>query len=120
MFMLSAILSLFLSVIGTMIGGFVGGRVSGNFPNASIAALISAVAIGVVTFIAVSLIVSIIESLPIIGGIIMSTPIGELLTGGAVVLALIHALPMLIFALIGGATAKPKPDVSVQVYQGPN
>ena len=66
------------------------------------------------------LLVGFIEGLPIIGGIIMSTPIGELLTGGAVVLALIHALPMLIFALIGGATAKPKPDVYVQVYQEPN
>ncbi len=119
MFLLSSFLSLFLPVIGGMIGGFVGGRVSGSFANAAVAALISAVAIGGVTFLIVDFIVSLIESIPLIGSILMGM-LGGILTAGAVILALLNALPMLIFALIGGATVKEKPDVSANVYQGPN
>lgn len=106
MFLLSAILSIFLPLLGPMIGGFVGGRKSGSFLNAVLAALISAVAIGGVTFLIVDLIVSFIESLPLIGAIILATPIGNILTTGAVIFALLNALPMLLLALIGGATAK--------------
>ena len=106
MFLLSALLSLFLPVIGPMIGGFIGGRKSGGFLNSVLAALLSAVALGGVTFLIVDFIVSFIEGLPIIGAIILATPIGDLLTGGAVILALLNALPMLVFALVGGATAK--------------
>lgn len=104
MFLLSAIISLFIPIIGPMIGGFVGGRKSGGFVNAAIAALISAILIGGVTYLIVDFIVSFIESLPIIGFIILATPIGDLLTTGAVILALLNALPMLLLALIGGAT----------------
>ena len=104
MFLLSAILSIFLPFLGPLIGGFVGGRKSGGFLNATIAALISAVAIGGVTYLIVDLIVKFIEGLPLIGFIILATPIGDLLTTGAVLFALLNALPMLVFALIGGAT----------------
>ena len=117
MFLISAILGIFLPFIGPMIGGFVGGRVAGSFANAAVTALISAIAIGVSTFLMVEFILAIIEEIPLIGGLVVGA-LGDTLTVITVGLALITALPMLIFALIGGATAKP--DVSVNVYQGPN
>lgn len=104
MFFLSALISIILPFIGPMIGGFVGGRKSGGFINAAMAAVVAAVLIGGVTYLIAAMIVSFIEGLPVIGLIILATPIGDLLTGGAVILALLNALPMLIFALLGGAT----------------
>lgn len=104
MCLLSTVLAIFLPFIGPIIGGFVGGRKSGSFANSAIAALISAVLIGGITFLLMALIVGFVESLPIIGFIFSLTGMGDFLTGAAVIVALANALPMLVFALIGGAT----------------
>ena len=125
MCLLSAVLSFFMAIIttllffflpgigtaigaiaGTLIGGFVGGRKAGNFLNASLAALISAILIGGVTYLAVDFIVSFVEGLPLIGFLIESSGIGDMVRTGAVILALIHAMPTLLMGILGGATAK--------------
>ena len=107
MFLLSAFLSMFLPILGPMIGGCVGGRQSGSFANAALAALVSAVLVGGTTFLIAELIKSLLNSVPIIGPIIVGA-LGDLFTSGVVILALLNAFPMLIFALIGGASAKGK------------
>lgn len=98
----------FLPLINQLIGGFVGGRVAGSFKNAALASLVSAVLLWLVVFLLAQAVISLITSPPIIGGIIKSL-LGDLLTGGSLVIAFVIVfmnLPMLLMALLGGATAK--------------
>ena len=98
----------FLPLINQLIGGFVGGRVAGSFKNAALASLVSAVLLWLVVFLLAQAVISLITSPPIIGGIIKML-LGDLLTGGSLVIAFVIVfmnLPMLLMALLGGATAK--------------
>jgi len=91
MFFLSLLL-FWLPVIGSFIAGFVGGRKAGELGSAILAALLPAIIIGAFFF--------------FLGGSLTGLPlIGVLVASGAFVIALFASLPLILGAIIGGATA---------------
>lgn len=86
-----------LPVVGGLVAGFVGGRKAGSPGRAVLAAVLPGVLFGLITFFLGNLI----GWVPIIGHLF-----GLLAGMGALVLSSMHVLPLLIGAVIGGATAK--------------
>jgi hypothetical protein len=86
-----ALLLFWLPVVGPLIAGFVGGRKSGGVGNAIIAAIIpSLLAAGVL------LLLGTVVGLPVIGAIVGA---------GFFVVLLVETVPLLLAAIVGGATA---------------
>jgi hypothetical protein len=90
MLVLSIVL-FWLPLLGPLIAGFVGGKAAGSPGRAFVAALLPAIVVAVCVFI-----LSLLTFLPFVG---------ILVGGGLVVSAAAHSVPLLIGALIGGATA---------------
>ncbi len=91
MFVLS-ILLFWLPLLGPLIAGFVGGRKAGNTGDALLAVCLPALIIASIVMVFSSLL----TGMPLLG----------LFAGaGAFVAALVHVVPLLVGALIGGATA---------------
>ena len=108
MFGLSFVITLLIGgvpVIPQMIAGCVGGRQSGSLANAAVAGLIVAVLEVVSALLMAEVILWIIESIPLIGSI-LGALVEDLIRGAFVVYALLRVAPLVIFALIGGATAR--------------
>ena len=90
MFLISLLL-FWLPVIGPLIAGFVGGKKAGGVGNAIVAVFLPAIVFGVILFaIATSL-----SGAPFIGAIAGI---------GGLILAILHIGPLLVGAIIGGAT----------------
>lgn len=83
-----SIVLFWLPVLGPLIAGVVGGRVAGSVGRGITAALLPAAIIAVVAFI-----VAAIFALPIVGAVAGF---------GIIVVAVIHSVPLLIGAVIGG------------------
>jgi hypothetical protein len=91
MFVLSLVL-FWLPVIGGLIAGFVGGRKAGSVGSAIVAVFLP----GIVFFLAIFLLAASLVGLPLVG----------LAAGmGGIMLSVLHVGPLLIGAIIGGATA---------------
>jgi hypothetical protein len=87
-----SLLLFWLPVIGPLIAGFAGGRKAGTVGGAVIAVFIPAILAGVLMFLGISLL----SGIPLIGA----------LAGmGAFALACIHIGPLLLGAIVGGATS---------------
>lgn len=86
-----SLLLFWLPVIGPLIAGFVGGRKAGSVGGAIIAAFLPAIIAGALMFFGISLL----SGMPLIGA----------LAGmGAFVMACLHIGPLLVGAILGGAT----------------
>jgi len=86
-----------LPVVGGLIAGFVGGRKAGSWGRAVAAAVLP----GVLFFMVVALAGAVLGWIPVIGQLF-----GMLAGAGKLVLGTMHAVPLLIGAVIGGATAE--------------
>jgi hypothetical protein len=87
-----SILLFWIPVLGGFLAGFVGGRKAGNVERALIAVFLPAIIFGAFIF--------------FFSGVLLGMPIiGALLGFGAVLGAVLHVGPMLLGAVIGGATA---------------
>lgn len=83
--------------LGGLVAGFVGGRKAGGVGPALAAALLP----GVLLFVATVLLGALLGWVPILGQLV-----GALATAGGWVLGFVNVVPLLIGALVGGATAK--------------
>jgi len=83
--------------LGSLIAGFVGGRKAGGAKSALLAALLP----GLILFVATIMLSSLLGWIPVIGQLV-----GVLVGMGAWVLGFVNFIPLLIGALLGGATAK--------------
>lgn len=93
---LSAVL-FWLPLLGGLIAGFVGGRKAGGPGPAVVAAILPSVVFGLLVFFLGGLI----GSIPIIGALF------QLVAGlGGLVLSTMNIVPLLVGAVVGGATAK--------------
>ncbi len=91
MFVIS-ILLFWLPVFGGLLAGFVGGRKAGNVERALIAVFLPALVFGGLIF--------------AFSGLLLGMPILGAIAGfGAVLGAVLHVGPMLLGAIVGGATA---------------
>src|SRR5262245_36634780 len=91
MFLLS-ILLFWLPVVGPLIAGFVGGRKAGGVGNAITAVFLPGIVFGIALF--------------VLATVLMAMPlIGALAGFGGFVVAIAHVGPLLVGAIIGGATA---------------
>jgi hypothetical protein len=90
--MLISILLFWLPVFGPLIAGFIGGRIAGSASRGFTAAILPAIVVLVLAI--------------VIGGV-FGFPLYGLLAGGILfVVALVHAVPVILGALIGGALAR--------------
>jgi hypothetical protein len=86
-----SVLLFWLPGLGPLIAGYVGGKKAGGVTNAIIAALIPAIAIAGLAF---------------SGGVIADIPIiGAVLGGAAFLILTVHAFPLLVGGIVGGALA---------------
>ena len=83
--------------LGGLVAGFVGGRKAGGVGPALMAALLP----GVVLFVATILLGALLGWIPILGQVV-----GTLANMGAWVLGFVNIVPLLLGAMIGGATAR--------------
>jgi hypothetical protein len=86
-----SLLLFWLPVIGPLIAGFVGGRKAGTVGNAIIAVFVPGILAAVVMFLGIGLL----SGMPLIGAIAGM---------GALVAAGLHIGPLLVGAIVGGAT----------------
>jgi hypothetical protein len=91
MFLIS-ILLFWLPVIGPFLAGYIGGKKAGSVENALLAVFLPAIIVGALIFAFSALLLG----LPLIG---------FLFALGGVAASLIHVGPLLVGAIIGGATA---------------
>ncbi len=91
MFIISLLL-FWLPAIGPLIAGIVGGKVAGGISAGMMAALLPALVLSIALFAAGALLTGI----PLIGAIA---------AGGTLLLIVVHIIPLLIGALIGGLLA---------------
>jgi hypothetical protein len=91
MFVIS-ILLFWLPVIGGLIAGFVGGRKAGSVGRAILAVFLP----GIIFIVVLILLAASLVGIPLIG---IAAPLG------GIALSLLHVGPLLIGAIIGGATA---------------
>jgi len=91
MFLIS-ILLFWIPVLGGFLAGFVGGRMAGNVERALIAVFLPGILFAVLLF--------------LFSGVLLHMPILGMIAGfGAVLATVLHVGPMLVGAIIGGATA---------------
>lgn len=83
--------------LGSLIAGFVGGRKAGGVKSALFAALLP----GLILFVVTVLLSTFLGWIPLIGQLV-----GVLVGMGAWVLGFVNIIPLLIGAILGGATAK--------------
>jgi hypothetical protein len=86
-----AILLFWLPVIGPLIAGFVGGRKSGSVGAALLSSIIPAL-------LAAGLLL-------LIGSVIGAPVLGALAGAGLFIILLVETIPMMLAAIVGGATA---------------
>jgi hypothetical protein len=91
MFVIS-ILLFWLPVLGGLIAGFVGGRKAGSIGSAILAVFLP----GIIFIVVLILLAASLVGIPLIG---IAAPLG------GVALSLLHVGPLLVGAIIGGATA---------------
>lgn len=91
MFVISLLL-FWLPVLGGLIAGFVGGRKAGSVGSAIVAVFLP----GIIFFVAIFLLTASLIGIPLIG---LAAPIGGLWLG------VLHVGPLLLGAILGGATA---------------
>ena len=87
-----SLLLFWIPVLGPFIAGFVGGRVAGGVGPAIIATFLPAVIFGALLFV----LATVLTGIPLIGAVAAA---------GGMVVALAHVGPMLVGAILGGATA---------------
>ena len=86
-----SILLFWLPLFGGLIARFVGGRAAGNVGNATIAVFLPAIVVGNMIF----FLASVLSGIPLLGAIAAA---------GAFILVILHVGPLLVGAIIGGAT----------------
>jgi hypothetical protein len=92
-----SVILFWIPFLGGLVAGFVGGRKAGGVGPALAAALLP----GLILFVATVLLGALLGWIPVLGQIV-----GVLANLGAWVLGFVNIVPLLIGAMIGGATAR--------------